>query len=495
MLRDALGEDAVADELAERRLYDHDLAPSLSMLEMTYRSIPDAVVRPRDAKQVSEVLRLANKHRFPVVPRGAATWGLGGAVPATGGVVLDMTSLDRVIDVDVERSTLTVEAGATWQKAIDAARKRGLQIGIYPSSFPAATVGGWIGVGGAGIGSLKYGPISENLAALQVVLPDGSIIESHPGGSHLPLRNFVGAEGIFGVVTAATIKAHPVPEKTLPVAFSFDGLAAAGPFLQRLPAEAGPMHVMFSDRTNFDWLEAAGVHTGVTSALVTVVLEGRTGEVERSAAKVTEMAASSGGKAPPPGAGDRVWRERSYEYRFRKLGTQSLPAEAIIPLSDYGPAMEEAYSLIRRFRLNAAMKGSLADGGTFMLMPHFLIDERRPLRTMAAMSFNVSMAGMAARRGGRIAGLGMYLPYLLKKMYADAEIDRMLTLKKRLDPGNILNPGKILEGRYGSGRRMSPYSTRLLMGIMAGLRRLMRPERLPRPADGPGEDDAGGPGV
>jgi glycolate oxidase len=493
MLKEALGDEAVADDLAERRLYDHDVAPTLSILEMTYKSIPDAVVRPRDAAQVSDVLRLANKHGFPVIPRGAATWGLGGAVPATGGVVLDLTSLDRVIEVDVERSTIAVEAGASWQKAIDAARKKGLHVGTYPSSYPSATVGGWIGVGGAGIGSCKYGPISDNLAALQVVLPDGSIIDSAHQGSQYPVGTFIGTEGIFGVTVRATIKAYPLPARTLPFSFCFDGLADAGPFLWRMASEIRPMHVMFSDKVNFEWLEAAGVHTGVQSALVTVVLEGQSDEVEKSAANVTEMAASSGGKAAPPGTGEREWRERPYEYRFRKLGTGSLPAEALIPLSEFRPAVEEAYVLMRRFRLNASMKGTLADNRTFQLMPYYLIDERRPLRTMGAMSFNVRLAEMAFRRGGRIAGLGMYLPFLLEKMYPGADIERMLALKKQLDPRNVLNPGKLLEGRYGSGRRMSPYSSRISIGIAEGFRRLMRPERLPRRSDGRHGGKADGP--
>lgn len=479
-LKEALGEQNVSDDLAERRLYDHDIAPSLSILEMTFRSIPDAVARPRDAAQVSEVLRLANRLRFPVVPRGAATWGLGGAVPATGGVVLDLTSLDKVVDIDVERCDVAVEAGATWQKAIEAARKRGLHIGTYPSSYPAATVGGWIGVGGVGIGTCRYGRISENLRSLQVVLPDGSIIESAKKGARYPLETFVGTEGIFGIVTRANLRAYPMPETISPVSFAFPGLAQAAGFMGTLSSKIAPMHVMFADKANFEWLEAAGIHTGVESALVTVVLEGSRTKVDAEAAGAEEHARLAGGTPQPPERAAREWRERSYEFRMRLLGTGTLPGEVIIPVSEFGPAVEETYALMRRHKLSAAVIGTLADKGTFMLMPYYLIDERHPLRTQAAMTFNYRLAELAFRHGGRPVGLGMYFQFLLPRMFPAADIAGMRAQKKQLDPNGILNPGKMLEGRYGSGRSISPWASRLTMKFGTMLRAGMGQERLPK---------------
>lgn len=484
-----MGEERVAVDMAERRLYDHDISPMLSVRELVHRTVPDAVVRPRDTGQVSELLRLARMHGFPVIPRGAATWSLGGAVPVTGGVVLDMTSLDRVIAIDGGRSEVTVEAGATWKKAIDAAQKKGLHIGTYPSSFPSATIGGWIGVGGAGVGTCRYGPISDNLNSLQVVLPDGNVIQSAGEGSRYPVGTFVGTEGVFGVITRASIKACPLPAATMPVSYSFEALADAGPFLQRLASDIRPMHVMFADRTNFDWLESAGVHTGVRSAIVTVVLEGEPSGVEADADKTSRLAASSGGKEAPREVGEREWRERSVGFRMRKLGTGSLTAEAILPVSDFRPAVEETYDIIRRLKLTASIIGTIADNNTFMLMPYYLIDERRPFRTLAAMTFNVRLARMAFRRGGRMAGPGMYFSSLREKMHPDAGFEKMLELKKRLDPGNVLNPGKLLEGRYGSGRRMSHLASRFSTGLLGALRSFMGPERLPREDSGrPGKD-------
>ena len=448
---------------------------------------------------MAEVLRLANLHRFPVVPRGAATWGLGGAVPMRNGVVLDLTSLDSIAGIDAGKGLVTVSSGATWQKVIDAARREGLHIGTYPSSFPAATVGGWIAVGGVGIGTLGHGRIQENLASLQVVLPQGGIEECHPASEAggLPLDTFVGTEGVLGVVTRAVIRARPLPERTLPLAFTFPALADAAAFLGRLPFELSPTHVMFADRANFEWLEAAGISTGVRTALVTVILEGEAARVESEAKRAEDLARSTGGGCAPSEVAQRQWTERSREYRMRRAGTGSLPGQVLLPLTRLGEAVERTYALLRRFRLNAAMRGTLADRDTFMLVPYYLIDERRQARTLAAMTFNYHLTELAFSLGGRPMGLGMYLPFLLHKDRGSAEARRLLELKKRLDPNGVLNPGKLLESQSRSGRRISPWLSVLAMRMGRVLRSTMARESFPVRADieGPGTRAAIGDGA
>ena len=485
LLRDALGDAQVADDLWERRLYDHDIAPTLSVLELMYRTIPDAVVRPRTAADVQTLLGLANEHRFPVIPRGAATWGLGGAVPSGGGVVLDLTSLGRVLETNAGEMTVNVEAGAVWQDVIRAALRKGIHIGTYPSSYPSATVGGWIGVGGVGIGTCRYGRIGQNLAALEVVLPDGSLIEPGRPGSPLLVGSFVGSEGIMGVVTKAVIRAVPLPERIRPVSFAFPTLGAAGPFLERLGGEGeAPEHVMFADRANFELLRTAGIETGVESALVTVVLAGTAASVEGNEGALEGLARSLGGGRAPDEVAEREWRERSCEFRMRRAGTGSLPGEVVVPLSRWREAMEGTNRLVKLHRLNAAVIGTLADRGSFMLMPYYLLDERRELRTLAAMTFNFRLAELALRLGGTPVGLGIYFSFLLEKMHRAPEVRRLRELKARLDPNCILNPGKMLEARTRLGTRIPVGSSVLMMKLLGMLRSRMVPEPMDRPGPG-----------
>ena len=487
MLRAELGDECVADDPWERRLFDHDVAPTLSLLELMYRTTPDAVVRPRDTEQVSTVLRLANKHRFPVIPRGAATWGLGGSVPVTGGVVLDLTSMGRVLEVDTSGGTVLVESGAVWQNAIEAARKKGLHIGTYPSSYPSATVGGWVAVGGVGVGTCRYGRLGENIGWLEAVLPDGTVVETPNDFS-----KFVGTEGIMGVVTKVRLRAHPLPEALVLVSYSFPDLGSAGPFVGRVARGAGPEHLMFSDARHYEWLRLAGIETGVESSLVTVVLAGPRESVERQKRAVDEMARSSGGRRAPDDIADDEWRERSRDYRMRRAGTGSLPGMVLVPVARWREAIAGTYGLIRSHRLSAAVRGTLSDGGEFMLTPYYLVDERLERRTIAAMTFNIRLAELAYRFGGRPVGLGIYQAFLAGRTYSSEALLRLLKLKRTLDPHNILNPGKLLVARTRFGTTIPPGATLLLMKLYTMVRSRMSPEPFPAKAS-PGDVTARAP--
>ena len=154
-----VGPKRVKNSATEKALYSHDLAPLPKEVGLAFNTMPDAVVLPKSAEEISKIIQIAIKHDIPVIPRGAATWGFGGAVPSQGGIVLDMSAMNKVLRVDPENMEVEVEAGASWKKVYDTALNKGLFIGSYPSSLYAATVGGWVNTGGIGIGSYKYGSL------------------------------------------------------------------------------------------------------------------------------------------------------------------------------------------------------------------------------------------------------------------------------------------------------------------------------------------------
>ncbi len=178
-LRELVGERATTSDF-ERWFYRGDITHVPGGIRAMMRTTPDAVVRPADTAQVSAVVGYCRRHGLPVVPRGAGTSGLFGAVPKKGGVVLDLTDLSTVESVDIEAVTVTAGAGTTWSRLEEALMGYGLSLRSYPSSAPAATLGGWVMTSGLGIGSLKYGPVFGQVAAAEVVLPDGTIEQFRP---------------------------------------------------------------------------------------------------------------------------------------------------------------------------------------------------------------------------------------------------------------------------------------------------------------------------
>jgi len=193
-------------------------------------STADAVVHPESVEEVAQVVRLAQAAGVPIVPFGGGTGVMGGIVPVRGGITLDLRGLNRVWEIDVESRTATVGAGLLLGDLDQALGREGLMLGHDPWSQPIATVGGAISTNGVGYLAGRYGPMGEQVLGLQVVLPQGDVLETKgvskpspgPGLTHL----FIGAEGIMGVITRATLRVFPQPERRALHALAFDSFEA-----------------------------------------------------------------------------------------------------------------------------------------------------------------------------------------------------------------------------------------------------------------------------
>ena len=173
----AITGDRITFSPFERWSYSSDILHLPRMVKFLFKSVPEAVVKPASVQQVSQVITYCNRHRIPVVARGGGSSGLFGAVPKRGGVVLDMTDLNAVMEIDREHETVTAQAGLTWWELEKKLNKQNLTLKSYPSSARSATLAGWVMTSGLGIGSLKYGSLSGHVTSLEMVHGDGSIRE------------------------------------------------------------------------------------------------------------------------------------------------------------------------------------------------------------------------------------------------------------------------------------------------------------------------------
>jgi alkyldihydroxyacetonephosphate synthase len=186
----------------------------------------DAVVIPRSAQQVSDVVKLASAYKVPIVPYGGGTGVMGAAFPVQGGIVVDLKGLNRVLDVNPTDKTALVEAGVVLEDLVEALDERGLMLGHDPWSVPIATVAGTISTNGVGYRAAAYGPMGEQVLGLEVVLPNGQVLttRSVPKYSSGPNLNhlFIGTEGAFGVITKATLRVFRQPEERSFATVGFD---------------------------------------------------------------------------------------------------------------------------------------------------------------------------------------------------------------------------------------------------------------------------------
>src|ERR1039457_3827888 len=176
----------------ECRLYGHDTAEIPSLVKpLVGSTVPSAVVQPESEEELVTLVRWAQEKRVPLTPRGRATSGYGGVLPVKGGHVEDFFHLDKLLEIDTKRLTVRVQPGICWEKLDRELAKQGLTLRLYPSSYPASTVGGWLAQGGAGYGSYQYGWFRDNVSSARLVMPSGEVRVL--GGAELDL--VAGAEG------------------------------------------------------------------------------------------------------------------------------------------------------------------------------------------------------------------------------------------------------------------------------------------------------------
>lgn len=474
-----------SDDKLERRLYSHDLAPLPKEMDLIFKTTPDQVVRPNYAQEVAQMMAKAKATRKPIVPRGAGTWGLGGSVPVKGGYVLDMTAMNKIVAIDEKNLIVVAQPGITWKALSEALDAKGLFLPCYPSSAPSATLGGWIGTGGTGIGAYKHGSAGDIIRDLEVVLPTGEII--HTGDKYVPANGggpnlnwlFVGSEGILGVITEVTLAVLPKPDVQRAAAYSFDDLSQLTPAIRKLSrSDVMPMHIMFGDRAHFEYLRAIGKDAPDVGCMVTCSLTGGKESVDLDERILDEIMTSSGAKKMPSEVAEHEWSERSYEFRVREMGIGAIPGEILVPIEGFDKTLEETRKLVQKMKLKGPVIGTVADRNTVMLMPYYLTDEHNFFRSTAAMGFGKKLGDIAFENGGRPVGLGLFFAGNLDRYRGKEGAELVRKLKDLIDPDGIMNPGKVVETGTRFGISLPAAFMNFGMNMMAGMKRLMPRDKV-----------------
>jgi alkyldihydroxyacetonephosphate synthase len=458
-LRDLAGADAVVTDadVLERYSADTYWKALAARANGAPLGLADAAVRPADEDGVAAVLRFANDRGLPIVPRGGGSGSQGGAVPMEGGILLDLTGLDRIVEVDEESLTVTAEAGVNGETLERALNERGLMLPHYPASVDLATVGGYVAARGSGVLSTRYGKIEDLVLSLRVALADGSLIETvavprHAVGPELT-QLFVGSEGTLGVVTRATLQLAPLPAKRRFEAISFatvpEGIAAVRTCLARgLRPSVVRLYDEVATRTSLGPVVDAELE-GVCAVFC---FEGEPAVADAEAETLLGLARDRGGAVLDGRLGETWWRRR-YEF-YKPPHHPELPSiwgtlEAVAPYA-------RIYDVYRAVK--TAVEAPYADHG-LVLKVHF--SHWYPWGTMMYGRFIVPDGGPDAvelhdriwddavqamlRAGGVMNdhhGVGLKLAPYMRAQHGPG-LDLMRRIKEVLDPNRIMNPGKL----------------------------------------------------
>jgi len=448
-LKDIVGEENVFESLCERICYSRDMG--------VQEADPDVVVLVSERDQVVEIMKLAYEQEIPVTPRGTGTSVVGSIIPINGGIVMDMCKMNKILDVNTEDGYVVVEPGVVCGHL-----NRALAPTHFfppdPGSSPVATLGGMINTNASGVRAAKWGTTKDYVMALELVLPDGRIVNT---GNLAPKSSsgynltqlIVGSEGTLAIITKATLRIKPLPEYTAFATAAFHSVENAGKTVSKLFAQGiEPSACEILDKMSIKVVnEVMGLGLPEYEALLVMEVDGHKAAVTEHMETIVKIATQFGGEnvswTDDPVERDRMWSARhglvSSLSRYTK-GMRLVPiAEDFgVPISRIPDTIKDVQKIAADNDILIATFGHVGDGN---LHATFIIDTTKKEEWDKIHKIGYELIDMAVSKGGTISaehGIGLAKVPFVRKQLAD-QIELIQGIKKTFDPKNILNPGKL----------------------------------------------------
>ena len=372
-LEKIVGKYDIATNIYERMLYSHDSAPIPQLISSLFQTIPDAVVRPESAEEIAQILRLASDYGTPVIPRGAASFALGGVIPVKGGIILDLVKLNKIGELSTDGSWIQAEAGVIYKDLMDYLSARGLAVYSYPTSAPSSTVGGWISTGGHGIGSLKYGPIWEQVIEMDIVTPAGEIRVVSKDSTDLKVKWFFGTEGQLGIITRVKLGIRHKPEKISARAVyvtEYKRLAELAAELTYLEEPPYFVTIMDSDLVNLK--NSLSKREPEDKNLILTAFEGSAQDIDSAAGFFTGIIKKRNLIEIEQDIARDEMEELFFPMRIGRLGPTLLAGEVIIPKDQLNPVLNEINSLYKKSKLRMGIEIQAISRDSLLLLVMYL---------------------------------------------------------------------------------------------------------------------------
>ncbi|MED4300573.1 glycolate oxidase subunit GlcD [Geobacillus stearothermophilus] len=444
-----VGAENYDDTKTGRLVYSYDATPQ-------FQSLPDAVIAPRNTKEVAEIAKICNEYRIPIVPRGSGTNLCAGTCPVEGGIVLLFNHMNRILEIDEENLTATVQPGVVTLDLAKAVEEKGLFYPPDPGSMKISTIGGNISENSGGLRGLKYGVTRDYVLGLEVVLANGDVIRT--GGKLAKdvagydlTRLFVGSEGTLGIVTKATLKLIPMPETKQTMLALYQDLEAAARSVSKIIAnKIIPATLEFLDQPTLEVVEdfaRIGLPTDVKAVLL-IEQDGPKEVVERDMKKMADICRAEQAvsvqlaRSEEEAEALRTARRAALS-ALARLKPTTILEDATVPRSEIAKMVKAINEIAEKYQLKICTFGHAGDGNLHPTCPTDARNREEMERVERAFE---EIFAKAIELGGTITGehgVGvMKAPYLEWKL-GPAGIAAMKAVKQALDPNNIMNPGKV----------------------------------------------------
>lgn len=450
-LNKAIPKENILSDEAERYVYSFDASNN-----QQNKALPDAVVFVENIEQVLKVVKIANEQMTPIICRGAGTNTVGACVPTHGGIVLNFSKMNKILEMNPENMTARVQPGVVVGDLQKAVEKQGLFYPPDPSNLKISTIGGSIAQNSAGARCFKYGATKDYIIDMLVVMANGELIRT---GSNT-IKNatgynlgsiFIGSEGTLGIVVEATIKLIPKPEETQVIMAYFDtvedSIYAVNKIIEK---QVFPATIDFMDKNAIQTVEKfypTGLLCDKESALI-IELDGYNTEISRQRETICEILRTNNAAniqySRTKEEAEHIWAaRRSSMAACTKLKPNVTTDDIIVPRSNLAKLVKGVQDICTRHNLTVCLVGHVGDGSVHPQIP---IDYNNKDEYKHYKIAKSEIYQLTARLGGIISGehgIGLEKKAYISQVVDGGALGYMRQIKKIFDPKNILNPYKI----------------------------------------------------
>ncbi|MGO9472964.1 MAG: FAD-binding oxidoreductase [Rhodomicrobium sp.] len=443
----ALGQGTLVSDDGGLRAFETDAFTA-------YRSVPLAAVLPRSTGEVSRVLKFCSENRIKVIARGAGTSLCGGALPAEDSIVIGLSRMNRILDVNFLDRTATVEAGITNLGISNAVAPARFFYAPDPSSQLACTIGGNIAMNSGGAHCLKYGVTANNVLKIKMVLMNGEIVEL--GGDYLDPQGYdllglaTGSEGQFGIVTEATVRILRQAEGARPMLIGFASPESAGACVSAIIADGLiPVAIEFMDKPAIEVCDdfAKAGYPRDAGAMLIVEAEGSASEIEEQIQRVKEIASRFEPMAMRISQSEEesaaIWKGRKSAFGAVGRLSDYYCMDGVIPLGKLAEVLKQVADAGKKHKLKILNIFHAGDGN---LHPLILYNANNEREKHAAEECGAELLKLCVDAGGCLTGehgVGIEKRELMRYQYTDSDLIQQMRIKAVFDPQWLLNAGKV----------------------------------------------------
>ncbi|WP_310610404.1 FAD-linked oxidase C-terminal domain-containing protein [Limnohabitans sp.] len=415
---------------------------------------PAAVVFAESTQDVSDAVRLAAQYKVPVIPFGVGSSLEGHLLAVQGGISVDVSRMNKVLSINAEDLTVTVQPGVTRKQLNEEIKSTGLFFPIDPGAD--ASIGGMSATRASGTNAVRYGTMRENVLALEVVTASGEVIRTgtrakKSAAGYDLTRLLVGSEGTLGVMTEISLRIYPLPEAVSAAICSFPSIeAAVHTTIATIQMGVPIARVELIDGNTIRMVNNYAKLGLAETPMLLMEFHGSPAGVKEQAETVQEIAAEYGGQsfewATTPEERTRLWTARHNAYFAAiqsKPGCRAISTDTCVPISKLADCLLASIVEADATGLPYFLVGHVGDGNFHF---GYLIDPNNPEECATAEDLNHKLVHRALRLGGTCTGehgIGLHKMDFLRTETGEGAVDMMRTIKLALDPHNILNPGKI----------------------------------------------------